>query len=256
MEILAKLAIVEQSLKALEEKESESEAVIEKLKKMNENHEKQSDELENFAKQLNKIEEKLVEKDILIINLQEKVQQLEEKQLLLIEEGKKYHCNKCDFKTFHKTGLKIHKTKKHGFKTCELCEEIFYTVRKLKIHKYTHSFTSTGTYFSDSKQTCKTCKFECKTVETMEVHLGKCRSENFECGLCEANFEDLKKLELHLNTCEVYECDECNKRVTNLSDLKEHIQSDHKSSTRILYLKIDRNDPSEVKVDILNISDV
>ena len=61
----------------------------------------------------------------------------------------------------------------------------------------------------------------------MEVHRGKCRSENFEWWLCEANFEEY----------EVYECDENYKRDTNLRATKKHIQSIHKSPTRILIFK-------------------
>ena len=29
---------------------------------------------------------------------------------------------------------------------------------------------------------CKTCDFETKSVYTMEVHVAKCKTENFECG--------------------------------------------------------------------------
>ena len=48
----------------------------------------------------------------------------------------------------------------------------------------------------------------------MEIYLGKCRSENFECGLCDKRFQELDKLELHLFTCEVNECCECYKKQT------------------------------------------
>ena len=39
---------------------------------------------------------------------------------------------------------------------------------------------------------------------SMVVHLGKYHSENLECGLCEAGFGELSKLEMNLNTCEVH----------------------------------------------------
>ena len=39
---------------------------------------------------------------------------------------------------------------------------------------------------------------------TMEVHLGKCHMENFECGLCEYKAESSENLNLHLNWCEIY----------------------------------------------------
>ena len=146
----------------------------------------QNDIIERLQTKLNDMEEENVEKSTLIEKLAEKVKLLEEKQFNLVEDARgKYICNKCDFETYHKTGLKIHKKKKHESKSCDKCDEIFDTARDLKIHNYTHSYTSTGDYWSESKQTCKNCGFDCITPESMEVHLGKCRSEDFECGLCE-----------------------------------------------------------------------
>ena len=45
--------------------------------------------------------------------------------------------------TYHKTGLQIHKKKKHGSRSCELCDNIFDKARDLKMHMYTHSNTET-----------------------------------------------------------------------------------------------------------------
>lgn len=47
-------------------------------------------------------------------------------------------------------------------------------------------------------------------------------SKHFECGLCDAKFEDLDSLELHLRTCEMYECSECYLKLRDLSDMKKH----------------------------------
>ena len=99
---------------------------------------------------------------------------------------------------------------------------------------------------SNVKLTCNNCEFDTKSDRSMEVHLGKCRAEHFECGLCESPFEKLSDLELHLKTCEVYECNSCYLGFHNISDVKKHIQDDHTTSTKILYSKLDRNDPSEV----------
>ena len=56
----------------------------------------------------------------------EKLKDLAEKQSFLIEEAKEnYKCNQCDFTTYHKTGLKIHKKKMHESYSCELCDEIY-----------------------------------------------------------------------------------------------------------------------------------
>ena len=55
----------------------------------------------------------------------------------------------------------------------------------------------------------------------MEVHLGKCRTDNFECGFCESTFKELNDLKLHLKTCEVYECNSCYLGFQNISDIKK-----------------------------------
>jgi hypothetical protein len=53
---------------------------------------------------------------------------------------------------------------------------------------------------------CEECEFFGTNHLTMEVHLGKEHSANFECGLCEVEAKDLENLEMHLFTCEIYEC--------------------------------------------------
>ena len=186
-------------------------------------------------------------------NLDDKVTAIEEKQNYLIEEAKgKYTCNYFDFSTYYRKGLKIHKKKMHKSHSCELCEEIFDTARDLKIHAYTHSYTT-----ENKKEKCNNCDFQCNTVYTMEVHLGKCREENFECGLCEANFLKVSDLEIHIKSCEIYECGKCWIRDKSLSDMKNHITEKHQESTvSISYLKMDRNSENEVNTNYYSLSEV
>ena len=152
----------------------------------------------------------------------------------------------CGFKSSTENGLRIHQGKKHAAKpSCDICAKKFETYREMKIHRYTHSYK--GTPFAQ-EQVCQNCQFKCKIVESMEVHLGKCGSEPFECGLCETTFDKLEMLEIHLNTCEIFECSICAERFRDLSDMKKHMQKHHKSSKNIYHLKIDREDPNEVNV--------
>ena len=111
-----------------------------------------------------------------------------------------------------------------GSKSCDSCDDVFDSARDLKIHKYTHSYTHAGS-FSKPKRTCKICDFECKNQDSIVVHSGKYNSENLECILCEAGFGELGKLEVHLNTCEVYECGSCNIKNTHISEINKHIQT-------------------------------
>ena len=263
--ILQKLEHVEESLKYLEEVENKVKMNIEKLTESVQSDaiedleikiQSQNDKIKSLQNHIDNLETENVKKNTIIEKLLEKFEKLEETQSNLIEDARgKYKCNKCDFETYHKTGLKIHKKKKHQSKSCDKCDDIFDTARDLKIHAYTHSYTSTGNWF-DPKQTCKMCDFVCETPESMEVHLGKCRTEDFECGLCESKFSELTNLETHLKTCEIYECGKCFIRYRLLSEMKKHITDNHESSTRILYTKMDRNNENEVCIKKYSLSDV
>ena len=107
---------------------------------------------------------------------------------------------------------------------------------------------------------CENCGFECKSIYTMEVHIGKCVSNNFECGLCDAKFENLISLELHLRTCEIYECSECYQKIKTISDMKKHFAENHASCDKgkdvIQHLKIDLKSLSEVIIKSYFISEL
>ena len=81
----------------------------------------------------------------------------------------------------------------------------------------------------------------------MEVHIGKCCYSYFEYRP-----ESLEMLELHLVTCEMYECNDCYIRVKHLSEIKEHLQKEHEQGKYLNHLKMDRNDAN--KVDFKHIS--
>ena len=88
--------------------------------------------------------------------------------------------------------MKIHIKRKHAKETCDLCDKSFETAREMRMHKSTHSYESK----TEKHHTCEECDFVSTTIETMEVHIGKCCYDYFECGLCENRFENLEKLEL------------------------------------------------------------
>ena len=135
--------------------------------------------------------EKAVEE---VIKDKEDIEDIHEEESLE-KEKEIFKCSKCRFETIHKNGLKIHIKRKHvkASKTCDLCDELFETVRDMKIHKNTHSFN--GDLFG-SEFKCEDCDYISETIETMEIHIGKCCYDHFECGLCEARFENLEMLDL------------------------------------------------------------
>ena len=103
----------------------------------------------------------------------------------------------------------------------ENCENIFETKRELKIHSYTHSFTDTRT-----KQICENCDFE------------------------------LESLEVHLKTCEVYDCGLCLNREKNISYMKKHIKDYHKQEGSMRHIKMDRNNVCDISSKNYSLSDL
>ena len=77
------------------------------------------------------------------------------------------------------------------------------------------------------KYKCEECDFCCENEPSIEVHIGRAHSDNFECGLCEFGAGDVEKLETHLFTCEIYECKTCEIRYNTLSEVKYHMCEEH-----------------------------
>ena len=160
---------------------TEKDTVIAKLEEKINTFEKKIDEISILH--LKKIEEleETIEKcktSKTSEKLDNKIKDIEEIQTNLIEESGNYKCNECDFETYYKRGLKIHKKKMHKVYSCADCEEIFDTVRDFKGHSYTHFYSS----IDKKKVKCNNCEFESKCLNTIEVHVGWCRPKDFECG--------------------------------------------------------------------------
>ena len=188
--------------------------------------------------------DKISEKDKLINDLVTKVCTIEQKMNDLEKEKtkkveKSFACSSCAFKTNSENGLKIHVTKKHTAvdtdiypRSCHLCEDKFNDVKEMKKHLLTHSYKK-------AKFLCDECDFVGKSVVTMEVHIGKKHSKTYDCGLCELETNSTQNLEIHLKTCEAYQCyyyTGCDKRFKTLSELKKHFLDKHKKKMVHLYI--------------------
>ena len=79
---------------------------------------------------------------------------------------------------------------------------------------------------------------------------------NYECGLCDATLEDLSSLDLHLRTCEVYECSECFLRRRSLGEMKEHIVKEHENCKMLTHLKMNLENESDVILKSYSISEL
>ena len=163
------------------------------------------------------------EKDAYITNLEEKLSKVveankeqEEKieklaqQVKVISESSIsakniFKCRNCDFETNSEKGLKQHTSKKH-----------------------------TKSEDKGKKLFCEHCKHVFNNSETLAVHIGKNHTDNLKCGLCERFFETKENLEIHLNTCEVFQCTKCKKKEPIMANIKEHIVKDHDSEDYIM----------------------
>ena len=117
------------------------------------------------------------------------------------------HCNKCDYKTTSRQGLKIHNSKVHSninFEefpaACDICEKVLQNEMDLRKHK-----KSQHTYHNVRYQ-CNECEFMANEVETLNIHFGKLHSEKPQCGLCDKFCENSENLVNHLSKCEIHMC--------------------------------------------------
>jgi hypothetical protein len=68
--------------------------------------------------------------------------------------------------------------------------------------------------------------------------------------------DTLENLETHLVSCEMYECEECEKRLTKLCDIKLHLEDDHSKDKNFFHLKMHRILKSKVDCKKYSYSDV
>ena len=129
-------------------------------------------------------------------------------------------CNKCEYRTTSRQGLKIHNAKVHSHinfeefpAACDICEKVLQNENDLKKHK-----KSQHTYHSVKYQ-CNECEFMANEVETLNVHFGKKHANQSQCGLCDKTFETSGSLAAHLTKCEVFMCASRAKRHTCSQEL-------------------------------------
>ena len=67
-------------------------------------------------------------------------------------------------------------------------------------------------------------------------------SKLFKCGLCDFEAKNLESLELHLKTCEIYECEECGFVSQSLAGMKKHRSEKNTKceSSTVFHIKMDR----------------
>ena len=120
-----------------------------------------------------------------------------------LPEEKTIKCNKCDYTTTSRQGLKIHNTKAHSKidfvefpAACDVCEKVLDNETKLKEHKKREH-----TYHIVKFQ-CNECEFMANEPHTLQVLFGINHATKKQCGLCDKDFNNSEELEEHLTECE------------------------------------------------------
>ena len=254
--ILKMIETIDDKLKDIEAKIVVSEDLISKLCIVEERLEKLSqiekalfDKEKNIYALAKKIDCNKKDEDFKLEQLEERIVKLESHftKDLDNKDKKIIMCNLCEFEANSQQGLKVHMRRKHTLvgteqypRKYDVCEISIEKQKDMKIHMKTHSF-KTAAY------QCFDCDFCGDSKRTMNVHLGKQHSENYECGLCDSEYKNLEDLELHLFTCERYECyqTKCHFNVQTIREIKDHIREKHEAGS-FIHLKMNRKNFIEV----------
>ena len=226
---------LQQLVKAIEEKDSvilTMEKRVMTLENANTDNKRKLKDCENSLKKIQKNNE----------NVKEKLNKIDKTK------PKNLNCDQCDFSTSSQQGLTIHKRKKHTKvvtsdfpRKCDLCDMEFRNKRDMKLHINTHSY-------KEVQFKCEECDFSGTNEVSMEVHISKIHSEVIECGMCEYEAKDLESLEVHLVTCQTYECKKCGDRFQSISEIKQHMYEKHKGQEflKIIHAKLDISNSEEI----------
>ena len=143
-------------------------------------------------------------------------------------------CDKCDYTTTSRQGLKIHNTKAHSkvdFEAfpaaCDICEKVLDNEKSLNQHKKREHM------FHYVKFQCNECEFMANDPHTFHVHFGRKHTPKKTCGLCDKELKSAEDLKVHLSKCEVFVCDNsgCREVFENSSTVKDHIKEEHKKGS-------------------------
>ena len=245
----------------MNQQENETQSTIDKEQKIDSLQKLVHENTEKFEKLEIEIEKKfqcfeeglkilkkcVSEKDILIEALENKLNEKSDKNTTKVK------CSQCDFEGNSQHGLKVHMARKHTInvdnksRKCELCDKEFENDRDMKKHLKTHSYKKV-------EFKCVDCDFVGASEETMNVHYGKKHSDSFECGICDYKAETYEQLKIHLFTCEIFKCRDCDFSDKNLGEFKKHTVKEHNPGKfhTLFHYKLDRINQNEVCCNLLN----
>ena len=87
--------------------------------------------------------------------------------------------------------------------------------------------------------------FRCEMVVKFSTYFRKNHLDKFDCGFCDVEAKTCEDLKIHLLTCEIYKCENCDKKFGSLPDVKEHVKAEHLfviDYVRIIHVKQNRTE--------------
>ena len=218
------------------------------LKKMTKIVQDKDSVISSFEQQLKELKVKFEQQEKQNTDMKKKIDDME----IVKKPEDQFPCHVCDFRASSKNGLKVHIKRKHTSYSaeclpvkCDICEEKFvncigeaWDKERIEEHRISHSYKCS----SKLKYKCEECEFWGPNTRTMEMHVKKLHSEDISCGICDLKVKNVEELETHLVTCEVYRCSDCKTKFSTVSDIKKHINKDHKGRNVCLtHLKTNRD---------------
>ena len=207
------------------------------LKKLEVSEKEFENKMKTFENKIVKLNAVIEEKDSKIDTLEKKLSDMINKfteftksEEIVKKNNKKKECPHCDFVASSAKGLKTHITRIHTIsktinevefpKKCDLCDYVQKDKSEMKLHLKSHSYKTINFQ-------CKECDFFCETQSEMELHIGRKHSDQLECGICNYEADNLENLTIHLATCEIYKCEDCELKVKTLNEVKNHVEKEH-----------------------------
>ena len=108
--------------------------------------------------------------------------------------------------------------------------------------------------YKEARLKCDDCDFVGQNVVSIEVHIRRKHSEKYEFGLCDFEAGSSENIEMHLSTCELFECDNpfCEFICKNLTYMKKHIREKHEQEKGyVSHFKLDSNNSTERSIKIM-----
>ena len=132
-----------------------------------------------------------------------------------------FKCNICDFQTYSKINISLHKLSSHGKITCKMCDCTFKSEINLRKH------------VQDAHFACIVCSLYFSSKSDFEDHMHEIHGNlRFRCAFCNNKYLSKSSLEEHIDAVHVkgkrFSCSYCDRKFSYTFSLRNHINAFHR----------------------------